>query len=50
MAALKAKLGADFCYIKPGVDRFLVCSVCGCKEVETQLHVADAGRRSRHAD
>jgi hypothetical protein len=50
MAALIDKLGPEFCYIGKAVDRFLICSACGSRRVETQIHVIDAGRRSRFAD
>jgi hypothetical protein len=50
MAALVAKLGPEFCYVGKALDRFLVCSACGGRHVETQIHVEDAGRRSRFAD
>jgi hypothetical protein len=50
MAALITKLGPEFCYVGKAVDRFLVCSACGGRHVETQIHVEDAGRRSRFAD
>ena len=50
MHALIERLGGDHPYLRPAIDRHLVCSACGSKEVETQLHVEDAGRRSRHAD
>jgi hypothetical protein len=50
MDALIAKLGARFRYVGKAVDAFLVCSACGSRQVDTQIHVMDAGRRSRFAD
>jgi hypothetical protein len=50
MDALIARLGPSFRYVGKTVDRFLVCSACGGRQVETQIHVMDAGRRSRFAD
>jgi hypothetical protein len=50
MATLLAKLGPEFCYIGKAVDRHLVCSACGSRDVETQIHDEDAGRRSTFAD
>jgi hypothetical protein len=50
MNALIAKLGPSFCYIGKALDRFLVCSACGSRQVETQIHCLFAGRRSRFAD
>jgi hypothetical protein len=50
MDALIARFGPSFRYVGKGVDPFLVCSVCGAKSVETQIHCVDAGRRSRFAD
>jgi hypothetical protein len=50
MEALIAKLGPDFRYVGKAVDPFLVCSACGDRRVETQIHVMDAGRRSRFAE
>jgi hypothetical protein len=49
MHALIARCGPSFRYVGKGVDPFLVCSACGAKSVETQIHCVDAGRRSRFA-
>jgi hypothetical protein len=38
MNALIAKLGSSFRYIGKALDRFLVCSACGIRQVETQIH------------
>jgi hypothetical protein len=50
MDTLMAKLGPRFRYVGRAIDGFLVCSACGSRQVQTQLHVRDAGRRSRFAD
>jgi hypothetical protein len=50
LAELIARLGPEFCYIGKALDRHLVCSACGSRDVETQIHDEDAGRRSKLAD
>lgn len=50
MDALIARLGPAFRYVGKAIDRFLVCSACGSRRVEIQIHFEDAGRRSRFAD
>jgi hypothetical protein len=50
MAALIARLGPEFGYVGKALDAHLVCSDCGSRDVETQIHDEDAGRRSSFAD
>jgi hypothetical protein len=50
MAALIVRLGPEFGCVGKALDAYLVCSACGSRQVETQIHVEDAGRRSRFAD
>ena len=50
MAALLARLGPQFRYVGKTLDRLLVCSASGSREVNSQIHCIDAGRRSRYAD
>jgi hypothetical protein len=50
MEALLARLEPQFRYIGKALDRFLVCSACGSREIESQIHNIDAGRRSSFAD
>ena len=50
MDALMARLGPEFRYVGRAINRFLVCSACGSRQVQAQIHCLDAGRRSSLAD
>ena len=49
MAALIAKLGADFRYIHPALEGRLVCTKCGSREISSQIHYLRSDH-SRFAD
>jgi len=49
MMSLIARFGPDFRYIRPGVDPYLVCSVCGSRKMATQSDCLFSDR-SRFAD
>ena len=50
MDTLIARLRPQLRYAGKALDRFLDCSVCGAREVGSQIHCVDAGRRSRFAN
>jgi hypothetical protein len=49
MATLIARFGADFRYVGHQVDRRLVCTRCGARDVRCQIHPLNSSR-SRFAD